>query len=126
MMITYAEAMEAVQGVVCPNCLHTELSAEMRMVGRRECDCFARCEHCGTEFKIEYARFETLAEIQRQVNAGLQQAPCHVCEQTDFALSLKCVQPSQDCFFQARCSKCNTAFRVVILPDQLKLLRMKD
>ena len=123
-MITYAEAMEAVQGVVCPNCLHIELSAEMRMVSRRECDCFARCEHCGTEFKIEYARFETLGEIQQQVESTLQNSQCHFCQHTDFMLSLKCEQPSQDCFFQARCRNCNTAHQVVILPDQLKLQMM--
>lgn len=121
MMITYAEAMEAVQGVVCPNCLHAELSADLHMAGRRECICTARCEHCGAEFEIEYTRFERLDDIQRRLEASLQTIPCFVCAQRDYALSLKCVYPSQNCYFQARCRNCGAVYHADELHGQVNL-----
>lgn len=123
-MITYTQAMSAVRGVVCPRCLHAELSALFHLEDGSECVCTAHCEHCGQTFMIEFTKFETLAEFQWRVASGLQGAHCGVCGRADYALSLRCEQPSKDCYFEARCRTCGTAYRAEDHHTRVDLVRL--
>ena len=112
-MITYRQAIEALQGAVCPRCLHQELSARLHLDEGRECLCTAHCEHCGETFLVEYTRFETLEEVQKRVEAALARLACPVCEGQRYRLDLRCEARTEDCYFEATCRSCGTGFRVV-------------
>ncbi|MBI5829002.1 MAG: hypothetical protein HZB20_05565 [Chloroflexi bacterium] len=123
-MITYAQAMSAVRGVVCPRCLHAELSALFQLEDGSECVCAAHCEHCGQTFTIEFAKFETLEEVQRRIETHLAVAPCTICRQASYALSLRCDRPSQNCYFEARCRTCGVVYRAEARHSHVELARL--
>lgn len=122
-MITYEQAIAALKDAICPDCLHSELSAELHLDYGSECLCTARCEHCGRQFDIEFTRFKTLNQLQRQVEAVLAATRCAVCGQVNYALSLQCERFSKDCYFQARCQSCGTAYHVKRRQTYFDLIR---
>ncbi len=122
-MITYQQAMQQIRGKACPRCLHTELSAELHLEDGSECVCTARCEHCGFQFVIEYSRFEDLDELQKRAEQELRSSPCKVCEHTDYDLLLQCQQPNEDCYLEATCRTCRTAYLLDIQDSRIRLIR---
>lgn len=112
-MITLTEAQQRLQGMLCPRCLHAQLSAVLHLVERRECLCTARCDHCGYEFPVEGAHLETLEGAQAHVAQGLQTAACPGCHTPDFTFEFRCDLGDGWCHFLARCRSCGQVFRVL-------------
>jgi len=122
-MITLTEAEERLRGMLCPRCLHAQLSAVLHLPEGSECLCTARCSHCGYEFPVEGARLETLKEAWTHVAEGLRTATCPGCDTPNFTFQFRCDLGDGYCHFLARCLSCDQVFRVLGHHIRVELLK---
>ncbi|GBC85471.1 hypothetical protein HRbin11_01921 [bacterium HR11] len=122
-MISLQEAQERLQGMACPRCWHSRLSAVLHLLEGGECLCTARCDHCGHEFPVEGADLETLEAARDRIAAGLRTTVCPTCRTTDFDLDLRCDKRDRECSFWARCRACGDQFRAIDHQVYVDLIR---
>lgn len=125
-MITLAQAEARLRGAVCPECLHSELFARLRLPDGSECICSAVCGHCGATFDAEFTRFESIHQIEERLGSQLWGFPCQVCGQISYELSLQSEHPSRDHYFEARCRNCGIPYAVQDHRQHIGLTRSRE